>query len=137
MIHWTEDDFKNWLYGLKDDDGHLGACDECRAESERIAAVRRRVSADPEVSPDFLSAQRRAIYGRLTEPRQHRAVMRWAVSLATVIVLAGLSIAYLRPNRAPQPIYTYADEQLFSDLAQIEQTSEPRAIQPMHNLFEE
>ena len=137
MKHWTEDDFTSWLYGLKVDDNHLIECAECRAQSQRIAAVRRQATADPEVSSDFLAAQRRAIYERLDQPHRHNAAMRWAVSLATVIVLLGLSVAYLRPNRSPQPIYTHADEQLFSDLSQIEQTSEPRAIQPMHNLFEE
>ena len=137
MSHWTEDDFNNWLYGLKTDDSHLAACAGCRAESERLTAIRQQVTAEPEVASDFLAAQRRAIYERLGHPRPHRAAVRWAVSLATVILLFGLSVAYLRPNRPPQPIYTHADEQLFSDLTQIEQTSEPRAIQPMHNLFEE
>ena len=137
MTHWTEDDFNNWLYGLKTDASHLATCAECRAESERFAAVRRRVTAEPEVVSDFLAAQRRAIYERIGHPRYNRAAVRWAVSLATVILVFGLSVAYLRPSRPAQPIYTHADEQLFSDLTQIEQTSEPRAIQPMHNLFEE
>ena len=137
MNHWTEDDFRNWLYGLKDADSHLATCAACQAESQRLAGVRRRWTADLEIAPDFLAAQRRAIYDRVTQPRQYRTAMRWTASLATVVLLLGLSVAYLRPNRAPQPIYTHADEQLFRDLSRIEQTSEPLAIQPMHNLFEE
>ena len=136
MKHWTKEDFNHWLYGLKDDDGHFAECAQCRSESERLLAIRKQITVEPEVAPEFLAAQRRAIYERLQQPRRRHAPMRWVMSLATVVLVVGLSIAFLRP-RAPQPIYTHADEQLFSDLTSIEQTSEPRAIQPMHNLFEE
>lgn len=137
MTHWTEEDFNHWLYGLKDDDGHFAECAACRGESDRLLAIRRQVTAGPEVEQDFLAAQRRAIYERLDHPSRRAMPMRWVMSLATVVLVIGLSVAFLRPNQAPAPIYTHADEQLFSDLTSIEQTSEPRAIQPVHNLFEE
>jgi hypothetical protein len=36
-----------------------------------------------------------------------------------------------------RPAQAVSDEQLFSDLSAIEQSAEPKAIQPMHGLFEE
>ena len=136
MKHWTEEDFRDWLYGLKSPDTHLRECSECRSESERVLAIRRRVVAEPALPSEILAAQRRNIYERLQWPATHAATRRWiAVAAALVIVLA-LSITLLRPDKPPQLTYSAADEKLFSDLASIENTSEPRAIQPMHNLFQ-
>ncbi len=72
MKHWTETDFKHWLYGLKDQDQHLDECPACRGEMERLKRERAQIMADPaaseEVSPEFLAAQRRQIYQRLEQP---------------------------------------------------------------------
>ena len=104
----NHDDFENWLH-------------------EKTRA------AEPEVSTEFLAAQRRAIYRRLDEPRR-KFSMRWALSLATVLlVLAGGLTIERRHPAAP----AISDEQLFSDLSAMEQRTEPKAIQPIHSLFEE
>jgi hypothetical protein len=60
--------------------------------------------------------------------------MRWAFSLATVVLVlaGGLTLEHRRPA-AP----AISDEQLFSDLSAMEQRTEPKAIQPIHSLFEE
>jgi len=88
--------------------------------------------AEPEISAEFLAAQRRAIYRRLGQPR-HRFSLRWSLSLAMVLlVLAGVTMERRRPS-AP----SISDEQLFSDLSAMEQRTEPKAIQPIHSLFEE
>jgi hypothetical protein len=108
MKQANQDDFEDWLH------------EKARA-------------AEPEVSAEFLAAQRRAIYGRLDEPR-HKFSMRWAISLATVLlVLAGGLTLERRHPSAP----AISDEQLFSDLSAMEQRTEPKAIQPIHSLFEE
>jgi hypothetical protein len=133
MKHWTEDDFQKWLYGLKEEDSHLAACGECSAELERLHAARRRILAAPEVSEEFLAAQRRNIYSRLNHATRNFAPLRWALSAAMLLVLvAGFTLPRLKQS----PVTLTNDEQLYSDLAAMEQTSEPKAIQPLHKLFE-
>lgn len=134
MNHWSERDFKQWLYGLKEEDSHLHDCSQCRAELDRLRLTRQRVVAPPEVSNEFLDAQRRTIYNRLTHAARNFAPLRWALSVAMLLVLvAGLTLPRFRNS----PVTLTNDEQLFSDLAAIEQTDEPKAIQPLHKLFED
>ena len=133
MKHWTENDFKQWMYGLKDEDHHLDECPECRGERDRLRVERARTMEQPGVSPDFLAAQRRSIYRRLYEPRHNWVALRWALPVAMVLVMVfGLT---LQRGRHAAP--AISDEQLFSDLTAMEQSAEPRAIAPMHKLFEE
>ncbi len=134
MKHWTEEDFTQWLYGIKSEDSHTDECAECRGEMARLQLERRRIVAQPEVSHEFLAAQRREIYRRMADPHRHWIAMRWVVSVAAVlIVLFGLTLQRWNKPAAP----SISDEQLFADLASMEQSAEPRAIQPIHKLFEE
>jgi predicted anti-sigma-YlaC factor YlaD len=135
MKHWTQEDFKQWLYGLKDEDRHVAECAECRGEIGRLRETRRAMldpQAQPEVSQEFLADQRRSIYRRLYEPRHNWLAWRWALSAAMLLVMI-VGFTLQRGSR-PAPI---SDEQLFSDLSAIEQNAEPKAIAPMHKLFEE
>jgi anti-sigma factor RsiW len=133
MKHWTENDFQKWLYGLKEEDAHLQTCSECRTELERLRLARRRTFAAPEVSEDFLAAQRRNIHNRLNHPSRNFAPLRWGFSVAMLLlVVVGLTLTPFRKS----PVALTNDEQLYSDLAAMEQTSEPKAIQPLHRLFE-
>ena len=133
MKHWTEDDFKQWLYGLKEEDQHLEKCAECRVERDRLRVERSRVIEEPEVSEEFLAAQRRSIHRRLHEPRHSWIAVRWALPVAMVLLMVfGLTL-----QRGRRPVPAISDEQLFSDLTAIEQSAEPKAIAPMHKLFEE
>jgi len=133
MKHWTENDFKQWLYDLRDEDPHLEECGECRSEKDRLQMVRARMTGQPEISQDFLAAQRRNIYRRLYEPRRNWFTLRWALPVAMVLVMVfGLTL-----QRSRRPAANISDEQLFSDLTAIEQSAEPKAIAPMHKLFEE
>jgi anti-sigma factor RsiW len=133
MKHWTENDFQKWLYGLKEADSHLASCGECRAELERLHAARRRILAAPKVSEEFLAAQRRSIYNRLNHATRNFAPLRWALSAAMLLVLV---VGFTLPHLRQSPVTLTNDEQLYSDLAAMEQTSEPKAIQPLHKLFE-
>lgn len=133
MKHWNENDFKQWLYGLRDEDHHLEECPECRGEMERLRMARARIKEQPEISQDFLAAQRRSIYRRLHEPRHNWLPLRWALPIAMVLVMVfGLT---LQRDRRSAP--NISDEQLFSDLTAMEQSAEPKAIAPMHKLFEQ
>jgi hypothetical protein len=111
MKHQDHSDFENWL----------------RAQTKNIP--------EPEVSPEFLAAQRRAIYRRLDQPRGNWFAMRWALSFALLllVVAGGLTLESRHNRRAP----AISDEQLFSDLSAMEQSNEPKAIQPIHGLFQE
>ena len=114
MKHTDHADFENWL--------------------RRITKTQQ----EPEVSSEFLAAQRRSIYRRLDEPRANRAAMRWALSLAMLVLMfAGGLTLERRYKAAPAVPVTLSDDQLFSDLSAMEQTSEPKAIQPIHGLFQE
>jgi hypothetical protein len=133
MKHWNENDFKHWLYDLRDEDPHLEECAECRSERDRLQMVRARITEQPDLSQDFLAAQRRSIYRRLYEPRHNWFTLRWALPVAMVLVMVfGLTL-----QRSRRPGANISDEQLFSDLTAIEQSAEPKAIAPMHKLFEE
>jgi hypothetical protein len=133
MKHWNENDFKEWLYGLRDEDQHLNECSECRGETERLRMARARITEQPEVSQDFLAAQRRSIYRQLHEPRHNWVALRWALPVAMVLVMVfGLTLQRDRRSAA-----NISDEQLFSDLTAMEQSAEPKAIAPMHKLFEQ
>ena len=133
MKHWTEDDFQQRLYGLKEGDDHLEECPECRGEMNRLTNTRARTTEQPEISGEFLAAQRRNIYRRLHEPRHNWIALRWAIPVAMVLVMV-LGLTLQRGRRSAVAI---SDEQLFSDLTAIEQSAEPKAIAPMHKLFEE
>lgn len=109
MKNRDDSDFENWLH------------------------ERTRTLAEPEVSQDFLAAQRRSIYRRIGEPHRHAVTLRWALSVAMLVLL----VASFAVERVRRPAPAISDEQLFSDLANMEQRTEPKAIQPMHGLFQE
>jgi hypothetical protein len=92
-------------------------------------------AAEPEVSAEFLAAQRRGIYRRIDDKSQRgRSALRWALSLAMLLVMVAGGITFERRHK---PAASISDEQLFSDLSAMEQRTEPKAIQPIHSLFEE
>lgn len=132
MKHWTENEFTGWMYGLREEDAHVGECPECRGEMERLTLERGRTTALPEVSHDFLAAQRRSIYQRLGQPVRNWHPLRWGISVAALLIVT-LSVTLNTWKSAP----AISDEQLFSDLATMEQTNEPKAMAPIHKFFEE
>jgi len=102
--------------------------------------LRRKIESrpEPEVSAEFLAAQRRNIYRRLEERHRNWISMRWALSLAMLLMMfAGGLTLERRYKNAPAISAPVSDDQLFSDLSDMEQSNEPKAIQPMHGLFQE
>jgi len=98
--------------------------------------------AEPEVSAEFLAAQRRGIYRRLDEPRRNVFALRWALSFVMLLLIAAGGLTLERRHNTGAAISTTvsataSDDQLFSDLSAMEQTNEPKAIQPIHGLFQE
>jgi hypothetical protein len=88
---------------------------------------------EPEVSPEFLAQQRRSIYRRLeSRPRSWKSIS-WALSLAMLFLMLAGGLTLGRRHKTASII---SDEQLFSDLSAMEQDNEPKAIQPIHGLFQ-
>jgi hypothetical protein len=59
--------------------------------------------------------------------------MKWAPALAASCLLA-VGVFLYRPAPAPHPAVV-SDAQLFSDVYSMEQSVEPRAAEPIHELF--
>jgi hypothetical protein len=137
MKHWTENDFTEWLYGLKSNSAHLEDCAECSGIAGSLERRKAEATRAPEVSSDFLAAQRRAIYARMDTPQRHWAQSRWALSLAMLVLLVVASFGLLRRQTPTAPLVNPADAKLFSDLASIDQSNEPPAIKPIESLFEQ
>ena len=91
----------------------------------------------PEVSSEFLAAQRRSIYRRMDEPQRHWISMRWALSLSMLVLMLAGGLTLERRHKTVPGISPMSDDQLFSDLSAMEQRNEPKAIQPIHGLFQE
>lgn len=118
MKHTDHDDFENWLHG----------------QTANLP--------QPEVSPEFLAAQRRAIHRRMDRRGHGIHALRWALSFAMLLLMlaGGLRLEQRRHTSSvisPAISPAVSDDQLFSDLSAMEQTNEPKAIQPIHGLFQE
>lgn len=137
MTHWTEREITHWLYGLVTDTTHLEECSECRERTEAAAALRKKVTAPPEVSWEFLAAQRRAIYRRMDRPQPLWLRARWIASVAMLLFVAVFSLTFLKQPAAVTPLESPADAKLYSDLVAIDQSNEPKAVAPIEKLFEQ
>lgn len=138
--HLTRDEMIQRLYGMDTGAGHLERCPECGARYQALEARRADLAAPEEIPADVLAAQRRAVYSRMGE-RPH-SVHAWIPALATAALLALGVYVYQPVTHHPQKIVAapkmdVGDAQLFSEAVSMELTAEPRAVAPMHGLFEE
>jgi hypothetical protein len=109
-----------------------------QSDFEKWLGHRLQSQPEPEVTSEFLAAQRRSIYRRMDEPRRDGVPMRWAISLAMLLLVFAGGITLERRHRVvSSSTVSMSDDQLFSDLSAMEQSSEPKAIQPIHGLFQE
>src|SRR5258708_31739362 len=88
--HLSDRELLDRLYGLADAGDHLDVCDECSARWEEMRARKTQIAAAPEVSNEFLMAQRRRIYARMGE--RPASGYRWVSALAAACFVAGLFI---------------------------------------------
>lgn len=138
MNHWTDEQITQWLYGLTaDTDSHLDHCMQCRDRADSALSHRKAALQKPDVSWDFLAAQRRAIYQRMERPQPLRLHGRWITSLAVLLMAVVLGFNSWRSQTSPAPLVSPSDARLYSELVAIDQSSVPRAIQPIQKLFEE
>lgn len=136
--HWGEQDFTRWMFGLKEEDEHLSSCPQCQGEVARLTAVRNSIAAEPEVSHEFLAAQRRSIHHRLNQPSHRWMRARVWAPVSAGVALAAIGMALMLPPKpSHQPLFTESDQKFFTEIGSMEQSAEPRAIQPIHRMFEE
>ena len=131
--HLQTDQLIDQIYGLADST-HLRECAECSARWRAMQARRKELAPAGPVSNEFLAAQRRTIYARLGQPAPHR--LRWLPALAAAGVLAIMALVY-KPSAPPAAHPDPGDAQLFSEVYSMEQTTEPAAAAPIHELFED
>jgi hypothetical protein len=142
--HLNDREILDRLYGLADVDEHLHACTECSTRWEEMRTRKAQIAAAPQVSDEFLMAQRRRIYARLGE--RPASGYRWASAMAAACLVAGLFIVN-RPVSVPAPTaqtprslpatHEPSDAQLFADVYSLQESMEPRAAAPIHSLFQD
>ncbi len=145
-LHLSQNQLLEQVYGVGSGEAHLQECAECSARFEALVRIKARHEAEAHTracaSSAFLAAQRRAIYARL----DHAAAsyVRWAPAVAGAAILAVSLVlmphAQVRSPRAVAPaarVELSDNEQLFSDLYSMEQSVEPSADAPIHELFED
>lgn len=135
-MHWTSDELIEALYGARDPNTHLDACEECRWRWEGLQRVRGELRAAPEVPAELLAAQRWRIEQRI-ERRGSR--MRPAMPALATAAMVLVGIALLRPAPRPEPsIAQGGDGQLYMEIyEQVVASEEPRAAAPIRGLFED
>ena len=131
--HLQVDQLIDQIYGLEDH-AHLRLCAECAARWRATQARRKELAPSDPVSNEFLAAQRRTIYARLEQPAPRR--LRWLPALAAAGVLAIMALVY-KPSAPPVVRPDPGDAQLFSEVYSMEQSTEPAAAAPIHELFED
>jgi hypothetical protein len=132
--HWTVDELTLRLYGLREADEHLGSCGECGRRLQDLQVRRAAVTAPVLVPAGVLATQRRAVLDRIGAPRRH--MLRWVPALTAACLLA-VGVFVYRPMHTSPPRSESSDAQLFADIYSVEESSEPRAAAPMHELFQE
>lgn len=138
--HLTHEELLAQIYGVGGIEAHVRDCADCSARLQTMELRRQDSAALPEVSNSYLAQQRRSIYARIEDGVSTQA--RWAPALAAAFLLA-IGIALYHPHASMRPASTQASvsaesttEQLFSDLYSMEQSVEPEAAAPIHELFE-
>lgn len=135
MRHLTDDELIDRVYGIEQDgSAHLADCEECAARWRAFEQRHREMIPALPVTAEFLAAQRRSIHSRVGQQPNTR--LKWAPALVAACLLA-LVVLVNRPAPAPVQHADTNDAQLFSEVYSMEQSTEPRAASPIHELFED
>lgn len=108
-----------------------------------MQANRRNIEAaesSQDVSFEFLAAQRRRIYSKVTQPVRwwsHFEVRRWVSAAATLLAVGGGLLLYEENHRQQLMDNKVSDAQLAQEVSSMAQDSEPQPTAPLQKLFEE
>jgi hypothetical protein len=137
--HLSDDQLLDRLYGLEQHP-HADSCPDCALRYRQMELRRQELAPGVDIPQDRLISQRRRIMSRL----ERRPVTRWKwvpAAAAACALVAGIFVYESRPvpGVAPAPAShsESADAQLFSEMYQVEQSTEPRAAAPIHALFDQ
>ena len=131
--HWTQEQLLDHLYGLREADEHMAACQDCSTRAKNLALSRNRAVEPPEIADDFLAAQRRKIHERIGSPLRSWHPLRWAVSVMAVLAIV-LGLSLYRSNPVVTPT---RDDQFFTEISTMAQNPAPRAVQPIEALVQD
>ena len=141
--HWTDDQLIAHLYGVGPADGHLGGCAECQTRAGHMQATRSEIeqgsSSTEAVGSDFLAAQRRQIYAKLTATSHwwnSLPVRRWASAAAACAVLGGSLFYFEQSQQVHVSGSQLSDVQLAQDVNNLSDSSEASPTAPLQALFE-
>ena len=143
--HWIDEELIQHLYGVGPEDGHLRVCGVCQARLAAAQSARRAIETDlaadsDSAGYDFLMAQRRRIYARLSEPAKSWtgvSVRRWAPAFAMLLAVAGGLVVYDHGFRQERLDRRVSDAQLAREVSCMAADSEPPSTAPLQALFEE
>jgi predicted anti-sigma-YlaC factor YlaD len=135
--HWTDEELVAHVYGVGPEKGHLDQCAECQGRFASMLAHRNmleRSAPQKDVSVEFLAAQRRSIYARLTIS-QHWPLRRWASVATGVLIMGGGMLVYQQQRHMVDN--RISDAQLAADVSRMAADAEPDSTAPLQALFEE
>ncbi len=142
--HWTDDQLISHLYGNGLENRHLDSCPECQnrlaAMQSRRTAIESSEVAEDQVPVEFLAAQRRAVYARISEPVRLWPVWqvrRWASVMATILMIVSGLFLYENNHRRQIAEDQVSDAQLALEVSQSVQNEEPQPTAPLQGLFDE
>ena len=136
--HLSNDAVLDAIYGIASQDAeeHLRACPHCAARVSEWKQRQASAARTGALSNEFLAAQRREIYQRLSgKPSRVRV---WAPVLAAACALA-VGVFVYHPGSEPKPVANAEvnDSQLFTEVFSMEQAPEPSAAASVRVMFEE
>jgi len=141
--HWTLDELIDRSYGIRDEDEHLASCGQCASRLEELKRYREVTCIGTELTAGELAAQRAVVRSQIESP-VHR-VPAWIPATTAAACLLAVAMFVYRPAQIVHPVAETAatatavtnDAQLFADIYNVEESAEPRAAAPIHELFQE
>lgn len=144
LVHWTDEQIIDHIYGVGPADGHMDACRECAARLTALQHHRLFVDSamlsQEALREDFVAAQRRAIYTKISQPQtlwNLLTLRRLASGAVTVIVLAGGFLFYQERQASDVAKSQVSDAQLAQEVSQMAFDGEPQSTAPLKALFVE
>ena len=138
--HWTNEELLDHVYGVGPEDGHELDCAECQARISGLKARRADLAAEPWIPIEFLRVQREAIAERIEGGASRKATWWGPPAWAAVMIALAFALSWPAPPRE-KTIAGGAggggDAGMYMEIYQTISTEEPRALAPMHALFEE
>ncbi|HNY42190.1 MAG TPA: hypothetical protein PKJ41_17430 [Bryobacteraceae bacterium] len=141
--HWDREAMVMHLYGLDVADGletaHLEACQQCRAEWDRVQSRRSASLTSESLDENQLRKQRKAVFTRIERPS--RPAPLWGLAPAAATALLLVMGIMTQPPRPAEPAQTAAitasDKELFNELNEMLSEDTPRGAAPIRALFSE